>query len=66
MDLDFKFDCPECGRSVKATVAEVGRQATKRCPNGHSIKLVDKGGDARRAQSAMDDLERSLKRFGRR
>ncbi|MHB1475671.1 MAG: hypothetical protein ACYCV4_19020 [Dermatophilaceae bacterium] len=65
MDLGFDFKCPECGRSVKATVAEVGRQATKRCPNGHSIKLVDKGGEARNTQRAMDDLERTIKKFGK-
>jgi len=65
MDLDVDFECPECGSLVKATVAEVARQATKRCRQGHSIKLVDQGGGARKAQRAMDDLDRALKKFGK-
>jgi len=59
------FECPECGSPVKATVAEVARQATKRCRKGHDIKLIDRGGGARKAQRAMDDLDRALKRFGK-
>ena len=65
MDLDIDFKCPECGSLVKATVAEVARQATKRCRKGHPIRLVDQGGGARKAQRAMDDLDRALKRFGK-
>lgn len=65
MALDVDFPCPECGKTVKATVADVARQATKRCPNGHSIRLVDQGGGAKKTQRAMDDLTRAIKKFGK-
>lgn len=65
MDLDLDIDCPECGAAVKVTLQDVAKQRTVRCRRGHSIALKDQGGGGRKAQSALDDLDRALKRFGK-
>jgi predicted Zn finger-like uncharacterized protein len=64
MDQDFEAECPECGAAVKVTLQAVARERTVRCPHGHMIELKDHGGSARKALSALADLDRTLKRFG--
>lgn len=63
--MDFDIECPECGAKVKVTLQDVAKERTVRCVRGHSIAIKDDGGGGRRAQKAMDDLDRALKRFGK-
>lgn len=65
MDATFDVECPECGTNMKVSLSEVARQATKRCRNGHSVKLVDDGGGARKVDRSLKNLERTLGSFGR-
>ncbi len=65
MDIDIDLDCPGCGGKLKVTAAQVSRGATVRCPRGHSIKLKDEGGGMRRAQRALDDLDKTIRDFGK-
>jgi hypothetical protein len=60
MDIEIDMECPECGASFTATLAEVAQGASKHCPNGHPIKLEDDGGGAREVQRSLDDLDDSL------
>ena len=64
MKLNIDFECPDCGSSVGATLEDVANQRTVRCRRGHSVRLVDEGGGARKATTSIDDLERTLKRLG--
>ncbi len=50
--------------SFTATVAEIAQGATKRCPNGHAVKLVDDDGGAQEVQSSLDDLDAAIERLG--
>lgn len=63
MNLDL--DCPECGTAVNATLQDVASGRTVRCRRGHSIKLEDQGGGARKAQKSLNDLDRAIRRLGR-
>jgi len=63
--MDFDIECPECGAAVNVTLQDVGERRTVRCRRGHSIKLEDQDGGARKAQEALDDLDRAIKRLGR-
>ena len=65
MDPTVEAECPECGARFSATLGQIARGATVECRNGHSIKLEDQGGGARKAVKAMDDLDRALKNFGK-
>lgn len=65
MDIDLDLDCPECGSTVKVTSAQVAAQRTVRCRRGHAIKLQDDGGGFRKVQRSLDDLDRTLKDFGK-
>ena len=64
MDIDAAFDCPECGATVKATLSDWAASATKVCRNGHSIRLEGKG--AKEAKKSLDELNKTLKNFGKR
>jgi hypothetical protein len=64
MDLEHDFKCPNCGRTVKIKVREMYPGNSKRCVCGYEIQFS--GDDGRKAQRALDDLERSLKRLGKR
>jgi hypothetical protein len=58
-------DCPECGKKLKVSVDDIARQRTVRCAGGHSVKLVDEGGGARKASKALSDLENRIKKLGK-
>lgn len=60
----FDVDCPECGSKLQVSLDDVARQRTVRCSRGHSVKLHDQGGGARKASKALDDLEKSIKKLG--
>ena len=57
--------CPTCDAKVKATVEDLAKQRTVRCPSGHAIALKDVGGGARQVNKAHDDLMKTLKNFGK-
>lgn len=65
MDLDHEINCPECGVATKVALRDVAKQRTVQCPRGHNIVLEDADGDGRKAQDALDDFARVLKRFGK-
>lgn len=60
MDLEADVQCPGCNRKMKIKVKEMvpGRKKTCRyC----SAEIHFTGDDGRKAQRAVDDLERTLK-----
>jgi hypothetical protein len=54
----LSMDCPEdaCTGQLKFTMADVRHQRSVRCSRGHSVRLQDEGGGARK-------LERELRRI---
>jgi hypothetical protein len=63
MDLEFDFECPNCGRTMKIKAKEMYPGNTKTCICGYEIQFD--GDDGRKAQRAWDDFERTIKRFGK-
>lgn len=63
--MDLEINCPECGNKVSVTLQDVAKGRGVRCRAGHSFKVVDQGGGARKAQKSLDDLDRALRRLGR-
>lgn len=62
--------CPKCGAQNKVSLGQIEREETIQCLNcGVKINLKDKDGGVRRGtrdiQRALDDLNRTLRRFGR-
>jgi DNA-directed RNA polymerase subunit RPC12/RpoP len=65
VDIDLELDCPQCGRRVKATTADLAKQRTVACPSGHRLNLKDEGGGARKVQRSLDDLDKAIKKLGK-
>jgi transcription elongation factor Elf1 len=62
-DIDADFECPNCKRKIKIKIKEMVPGRTKNCPScGLVIRFS--GDDGRRAQRALDDFEKNLKRLG--
>lgn len=60
---DFDVDCPECGAKVGVDLEDVAKQRTVRCRKGHTIKLEDSGGGAKKAQKSINDLNKAIRRL---
>lgn len=60
-DLIADINCPNCNRKVKIKVKEMVPGRTKRLSCGCVIQFA--GDDGRKAQRALDDFERQLKRL---
>jgi rRNA maturation endonuclease Nob1 len=59
MKLEFDATCPNCKRTFKQRVEDMRPGNSRSCPNcGATIKFT--GDDGRKAQQALDDLERTL------
>lgn len=58
--MPLEFSCPECGRKVKTTAANVRRSAV-RCPGGHAIEV-----DISQLDGAADEVQRKVNKFVRR
>lgn len=58
--------CPACGSAIRTTYGQVIDEATVVCPLGHSVRLVDNGDSVRRLDRSLTDLNRQLRRIGRR
>ena len=63
MELEAKIECPECGRQVTVKVKEMVPGRTKNCPNC-KVLFQFTGDDGRKAQIAVDDLLRKIKKIG--
>jgi transcription elongation factor Elf1 len=64
-DLEADLQCPNCRRKLKIKVKEMVPGHTKPCPYcGLEIQFT--GDDGRKAQKALDDLQRTFKRFSKR
>ena len=63
-DLEAKVTCPNCGHQIKIKVKEMVPGRTKSCPYCHAT-INFTGDDGRKAQKALDDLEKSLKKLSR-
>lgn len=60
--LEGTIQCPNCKRGIKIRVEEMVPGRSKKCPNCQtSIKFT--GDDGRKAQEALDDLERTIKKM---
>ena len=65
MKQKLEIKCPKCGRTMRPELDAVKMGRSVRCAGGHSVKLKDEGGGIAKADRAMSDLERALKRFGK-
>ncbi len=63
-DLEAKVSCPNCKRSIAIKVREIVPGRSKACPHGCGATLNFTGDDGRNAQSALDELERTIRRLG--
>jgi predicted Zn finger-like uncharacterized protein len=61
----METECPECRSKVRFTLDDVAKQRMVRCSRGHSVKMLDDGGGARKASKAFSDLDKALKKFGK-
>lgn len=63
--LNARIDvpCPQCGRAFKASLRAIQNGGTETCPSGHRVKLQEQGHGIRRADRAVDDFQRTLKRL---
>lgn len=64
MDLDLGLECPQCGGKLPAKLSDVAAGRTVRCNRGHTVKLEDEGGGARKADRATQDFEKALRDLG--
>lgn len=58
--------CPVCGAVMHVTYGQVIDEVTTICPQGHSVHLVDKGDGVRQLDHSLNQLNRQLRRIGRR
>jgi hypothetical protein len=56
--------CPVCGAMMHPSLEDVRMERTVYCPNGHQVKLVDKGDGIQKFDREMDKLTRQLRRAG--
>lgn len=59
MKLEVDIRCPNCSRKFKQRVEDMRPGKSKRCSCGTTIKFT--GDDGRKAQRALDSLERTIK-----
>ncbi len=69
--MKVDITCPKCGTENKVTLAQIRQEATVTCIGyGTVINLKDNDGSVKRGmrqvQNELDDLDRALRRFGRR
>ena len=62
-DLTTEIRCPKCNRKLSINVKEMVPGHAKYCTCGCEIRFS--GDDGRKAQQALDDLERKLRRVSR-
>ncbi len=57
--LEADITCPSCGRTVRIKVEEMVPGRSRKCPSCDTVFKFS-GDDGRKAQNALDDLERTL------
>lgn len=60
MDLAFDIECPGCKRKISIKAKEMVPGRKKICPNCKA-EITFSGDDGRKAQKALDNLEKSMK-----
>ena len=63
-DIEVQFPCPFCGREIKTKLRQLSSGHSARCPNCGTLIQFD-GDGGRRAQGAIDDLNRQIRRLNR-
>jgi hypothetical protein len=63
-DMEATATCPNCNRPIPIKVREMVPGTSRSCPHGCGATLTFSGDDGRKAQSALDDLERAFRRLG--
>lgn len=62
MKLEAEVECPGCKRKVKVKLEDVRPGRKKDCPSC-SAEISFTGDDGRKAQKAIDDFEKSIKKM---
>ncbi len=67
-DSEVPFDCPQCGKTLKVKLGDVGRKSVK-CGNCGSTVNVNPDKSFKSSTKSVDkslkDFEKSLKNFGK-
>jgi hydrogenase maturation factor HypF (carbamoyltransferase family) len=61
--LEIEIACPECNREFKQRVEDMRPGKSRKCP-GCGVEIKFTGDDGRKAQKALDDLNKSLGKLG--
>ena len=64
MDLEFDLTCPKCKRKSKQKVKQMIPGASRSCPYCGTVFQFT-GDDGRKAQKALDDLEKTIKNMSK-
>ncbi len=62
MKLEVDVECPSCKRKMKVKVQDMRPGKKKNCPSCRA-EISFTGDDGRKAQKAIDDFEKSLKKM---
>jgi uncharacterized paraquat-inducible protein A len=60
MDIETEIACPGCKRKIKIKLKEMIPNRKKNCPSCNT-QITFTGDDGRKAQKALDDLQKELK-----
>jgi len=63
MKLEAPIQCTSCNKTHNVKLEKMRPGGSIKCSCGTTIKF--KGDDMRKAQKALDDLERTLNNFGK-
>lgn len=64
MKLEFDLACPNCGRKMKQKVEKMRPGNSRLCPSC-GTRIEFSGDDGRKAQKAIDDLKKTIKKVSR-
>lgn len=62
-DIDIPIDCPSCGRKIKKRLSQLGNGRSIHCSCGQRITVQGSGFSSFKRN--LDQLDRTLKRFGK-
>ena len=64
MELKAEVKCPACGCKLTIKVGDMVPGRKQSCPKCHAA-ITFTGDDGRKAQRALDDLEKTIKKLSR-
>lgn len=64
MKLEVDVTCPHCRMKFRQRVEEMRLGRSRQCPHC-GIRIEFTGDDGQKAQRAMDDLQRTIRNFGK-